>query len=165
MQSRLLRCRCLRSAFASAIDRHNRVELFRELRHVAVVVIGAAHVNQLRCLFLNRFHDFRMAMSGRTDRDAGVAVEKNVAVDVFNPNAAGTFGDELEGRSRVRGVNKLCICFDDFLAVGTGQRRLDLGRFDGASTLVDIFSPLSEWPINRQTKVRPESRLLKGQED
>src|SRR5688500_19190420 len=58
------------------LDWNDRVELFSECRHVSVVIIGAAHVDKLRCLILDRFHYFRMTMSCRTHCDAGVSAEK-----------------------------------------------------------------------------------------
>src|SRR5262249_48437083 len=107
------------------LDRNDRIEFLSELRHVAVVIISAAHVNELFSLLLNRFDDFGMAMAGRTDRNAGVTVEKNIAVHVFHPNAAGTFSDEFKGWPRVGWVHKFCIRFNDLLAVWTRQRRFD----------------------------------------
>src|SRR5687768_7508961 len=76
------------------LNRNNRIELLCELRHVTVVVIGAAHVNQLLCLLLDGANYFGMAMSGGADGDAGVAIQKQVAVHVFNPDAAGAFRNE-----------------------------------------------------------------------
>src|SRR5438270_4182197 len=72
--------------------RHNRVELLGELRHVTVVIISAAHMDQFRGLILNRAHHFGMAMTGRADRDAGIAIEKHIAVDIFDPYALTAFG-------------------------------------------------------------------------
>ena len=106
---------------------HDRIEFFRKLRHVAVVVISATHVYEFGCLVLDRFDDLGMAMSGGTHCNAGVAVEKNVAVNVFNPDPFSAFGDEFKGRPRVGRGNELCVCFNDLLAVWTGQRLLDLG--------------------------------------
>src|SRR5690349_22205581 len=54
---------CARRRF----DGHDGIELLCELRHVAVVEIGAAHVNQLFCLLLDCFDYFRMAVAGGTD--------------------------------------------------------------------------------------------------
>src|SRR5262245_55990922 len=68
-----------------------------------------------------------MAVAGRTDSHAGVTVEKNIAVHVFDPNAAGTFSDEFEGWPRVGWIHKFCVRFDDLFAVRTRQRRLDFG--------------------------------------
>ena len=78
------------------LDRNDRVQLFSQLRHQRVIIVGAAHVNQTGSLLLNRGDDFRMAMTGRAHRDAGVAVKKQVAVDVFDPNTFGAFGDQFE---------------------------------------------------------------------
>src|ERR1700681_843993 len=77
-------------------DGHDLVELLGQFRHALVVIIGAAHVNQLGGLVLNRAYDFRMAMPGRTDRNPGVTVQKNVAINVFDPDAGGALGYQLE---------------------------------------------------------------------
>src|SRR6185369_1034203 len=107
-------------------DWHDRVQLLGELRHLAVVIVSAAHVNQFLRLLLDRFDDLRMAVPRRTDRDARVAVEKNIPVNIFDPNSTGALGDEFKERAGIRGVNKPGIRFDDLLAVGTRQLRLDL---------------------------------------
>jgi hypothetical protein len=74
-------------------------------------------VYELRSLVLNRFYDFRMTVTGGADCNAGIAVEKNIAVDIFNPNAFTTFGYELPTWSRVRWSNKLSVLIDDLLAL------------------------------------------------
>jgi hypothetical protein len=42
-----------------------------------------------------------MAVAGRAHSDAGVAIEKGVAVDVFHPNSLCAFGDKLERGARI----------------------------------------------------------------
>src|SRR6185503_12479169 len=89
------------------------------------------------------------AVTGRTDSYAGVAVEKNVAVHVFDPHAAGTFSDEFEGWARVGWVYKLCIRFDDLFAVRTRQRRLDLRALWCCEYGGRHFQlPCQKWPKN-----------------
>src|SRR5687767_14087274 len=73
-----------------------RIELLCELRHVTVVVIGAAHMNQLFCLLLDSSNYLWMAMSGRTDSNAGIAIQKQIPIDVLNPDAAGPFRNEFK---------------------------------------------------------------------
>ena len=94
LQSRL---NCFRAAIGEVRsrgrrNRNNLVKLLRELRHMTIVVIGATHVNELSCLILNRAHDFGMTMAGRTHGNASIAIEKNIAVNVFDPNAQCPFG-------------------------------------------------------------------------
>src|SRR6185503_21242399 len=62
------------------LHRHDGIQLLRELRHLAIVIISAAHVNQFLCLLLDRFYYFRMTVPRRTNCDAGVAVKKDVTV-------------------------------------------------------------------------------------
>src|SRR6266446_8824273 len=104
-------------------NRHNLIELLRELRHVTIVVISAAHVYQLLGLLLNCAHHFRMAMARRTDRNSGVAIEENVSIDIFYPNSPRAFGNELEGRSGIRRGNELCIRLDNLAALRTWKHR------------------------------------------
>src|SRR6185503_8694195 len=78
---------CLRTAICEVrprwrLHRHDRVELLRELWHVTIVIISAAHVDQLCCLFLDSFDYVRMAMACRADSHPGVAIQKDVAVNV-----------------------------------------------------------------------------------
>ena len=77
-----------------AIDGNYLVEFAREFRHVLVVIIRAADVNQLRGLFLNGADDFRVTVTGGADGDARVAVEERVAVNVLDPDSRGFLDDE-----------------------------------------------------------------------
>src|SRR5215213_94027 len=131
----------------------NRVELLCELRHVTVVIIGAAHVNQLFCLLLDGANYFRMAVTSRADADAGVAIQEQVAVHVFNPDAAGPFRNEFKGRPRVGWVNKLCIRFDDLLAVWAWQLRLYLGALEWCD-----YGGRHVYSLVKEAKIRPVRR-------
>jgi hypothetical protein len=66
-----------------------------------------------------------MAMTGRTNSDTGIAVEKYIAVDVFHPNSLGALRDEFESGPRIRRCNELRVGSDDFLALWTRQCGLD----------------------------------------
>jgi hypothetical protein len=68
-------------------------------------------MDQLRGLFLDSFDHVRMTMARRADSHARVAIQKDVAVDVFDPNAAGALGSAV----------------------------LISGRFGVARTVVDMF--------------------------
>jgi hypothetical protein len=82
-------------------------------------------MNQLFGLALNRLDYFRMTVSGRADGDSGIAVQKDVAVHVFNPNALSALRNELERRAGIGRVNELRIGFNDYLAFRAWQRGLD----------------------------------------
>ena len=81
--------------------RDNLIKFFCEGGHVTIVIIGATHVNQLPYLVLNRTHYLGMAVASGTDSDSRIAVEKGIAVDIFDPNALGPLNDEFEARSRI----------------------------------------------------------------
>ena len=87
---------------------------------------------QLLCLLLDHLDDFRMAVSGRTDGDAGVAIEKNVAVDVFNPDAAAAFILVLKTVASKRVTNFLHPLRRFALPLGPGSAVLISGRLVGA---------------------------------
>jgi len=82
-------------------------------------------MDQLRRLSLNRLHDFRMAVTGRADCDAGVAVEKDVTINVRDPNAFAACGDQFEVRTRVRRVHILRVSFHDGSPFGAGKLSFD----------------------------------------
>src|SRR5437867_4149600 len=115
--SRRVHCQLQRSfdSFRAAVgkmrlrrsrNRNNFIEFLGQLRHLPIVEISSAHMNQLRGLFLNRGDDFGMTVSGRTHGDAGVAIEKKIAVNVLDPDARGAFGDKFECRAWIRWVNE-----------------------------------------------------------
>src|SRR5437868_12886005 len=94
-------------------------------------------MNQLRGLLLDHFDDFGMTMTRRADGDAGVGIEKDVAVHVFDPHARAAFGDEFICGARVRWINELVIGGDDLLPTRAGQSGFDLRPFkrrDGAGS-------------------------------
>jgi hypothetical protein len=107
-------------------DGDDAVEHLRQLRHVAVVEVGAAHVYEARGLLLDGADDLGVAVARGADGDAGVAVEEDVAVGVFDPDAGGPLGDELVGRARVRGRDPLRVGLDDQAPFGAGQFGLNL---------------------------------------
>jgi hypothetical protein len=98
-------------------DRNDLIKFLCELRHVAVVVISAAHVDQLFGLLLNCSDDFGVAVAGRTNGDAGVAVEEDVSVNIFDPHAAGPVGYEFECRPWISRVNVFVVGFDNLLCI------------------------------------------------
>jgi len=78
-------------------------------------------VNQFRGLVLDCADDFGMAMTRGTDRDARVAVEKNIAVDVFDPDAFAAFGNQLEVRARIGRIDEFRVGLDDFASKLIGK--------------------------------------------
>src|SRR5688572_30666643 len=57
-------------------------EAFREVDHVLVIEVRAGHVNQLRGLALDGIDDLRMTVAGGDHGDAGVSIEKAIAIDI-----------------------------------------------------------------------------------
>src|SRR5262245_35375287 len=104
--------------FGPASDRDDLIQLFAEIGHLAVIKIRAAHVNELFSLLGNGFYDLRMAMAGGAYGHAGVAIEKNIAVHVFDPHAVSALGDEFVVRAGIRGVDVHFIGFNDLAAFG-----------------------------------------------
>jgi hypothetical protein len=50
-------------------------------------------VYELFRLFLDCAYDLRMAMARGADGNAGIAIQKNIAIDIFHPDALPAFGD------------------------------------------------------------------------
>src|SRR4051812_26610219 len=67
--------------------RHQRFELSRKVRHLAVIKIGAGHVDQRRRLLLNGANNVRMTMACRGDGNARAKIEKAISVNVFDDGA------------------------------------------------------------------------------
>ena len=107
-------------------DRNDLIKFLGQLRHLPIVKVRPAHVNQLCGLFLNRSNDFGMTVSGRTHGDAGVAIEKKIAVNILDPDARGAFGDEFECRARISRVNELRVRLDYAAGLWPGQFSFDL---------------------------------------
>src|SRR5258707_8688819 len=127
--------------------RYDLVELFRQVRHLPVVIVSAAHVNQLRDLILDGGHYFRMAVSSRTYGDAGVAVEEDISVDVFDPYTAAAFSHQLERRSRIGRIHKLRIGLNNFAAFWSGQFGFDF-RFSWCNCSSHHLSP--PWKVGQR---------------
>ena len=69
-------------------------ELLREVDLRAVVEVGAAHVEQLLRLVLDRRDDLGVAVPRRGDGDAGGEVEEQVAVHVLDDAPAAALDDQ-----------------------------------------------------------------------
>ena len=111
--------------FRGPFDRDNFIKLLPECGHVAVIKIGAAKVDQLGRLIADRFYDVRVTMAGRANGDAGVAVEKYVAVRVFYPDAVAFFGDEFVVRTRIARRYVSCIGIDDLAGLRPREFRFN----------------------------------------
>src|SRR5205814_527538 len=82
-----------------AVDRAYLAQLLTKLRHMPIVKIGSAEMYELAYLLLKGRYDLRMTMAGRTDRNTGIAVQKDVAVRIGYPNAAGMICHEFKVRT------------------------------------------------------------------
>ncbi len=82
-------------------DRRDRRELLRQAHLRLVVEVGARHVEEALRLIGDRAHDVGMGVAGGVDRDAGGAVEEDVAVNVFD-RGAGAAGDDERIRCACR---------------------------------------------------------------
>jgi hypothetical protein len=101
-------------------------------------------VNQPRGLILDCLHDFRVAMTGRAHGHAGVAVEKDVAINVSHPNSCAAFSDQFEVWPRVRRIYKLRVSFNDCASLWTGKLSLDFRSFRcdcGGHHFCSLFVP------------------------
>ena len=125
-------------------DGDDLFELACKVGHVAVVVVGAAHVDEARGLLLNRFDHFRVAVASGADGDAGVAVEEDVAVHVLDPDARGAFGDELVLGARVRGREPARVGGDDLLRAGPGSSVLISGLLTAVIADMTDFPPVGK---------------------
>ena len=76
-------------------------------------------------LLLNGGDDFRMAVAGGDDGDAGGKVEELIAVDIFDAQATPALRDHGIG-ARVAGRDEAVVGLDDAAGLGTGERRLQL---------------------------------------
>src|SRR5262252_5209298 len=94
-----------------------------------------------------------MTMAGRTDRDSGVTVEKNVSINIPDPHAGATFGDQLEVRSRISGIDELGVGFDDRAALRAGQLSPDFGFLWCDCGCHHLFTPCRERPTKTLLEV------------
>ena len=90
---------------------------FGELR---VVEVGAGHVEQLGCLFLDGGDDLGMTVAGRGHGDSGGEVEELVAIHVLDDDAASALGDQRVGTG-VGGRDEAGIGGDDAPGIGAGE--------------------------------------------
>src|SRR5438552_15844414 len=107
-------------------DGNDLIKFLGQLRHLPIVEISSAHMNKLRGLFLNGGDDFGMTVPGGTHGDAGVAIEKKIAVNILDPDASGAFGDKFECRARIGRVNKLRVGLDYVAGFWSRQFGCDL---------------------------------------
>ncbi len=123
-------------------------------------------VDQLRRLFLDRLDHPRVAVSGRCDRDAGVDVEEEVAVDVLD-GAAAPAGRHERIRPRERRAGDGLVGLDHRPRVGAGSSSSAGGGLQTpeASGLMkpSRSSPCSSWlwgsgGFGRTTRSRPSCR-------
>ena len=80
-----------------------------------VIEIRARHVDQARRLLLDRLHHARMAVAGRHHGDAGVEIEKAVAIHVLDDRAFALLRDQRIA-ARVGRRNDARVALDDRLA-------------------------------------------------
>src|SRR5439155_21952474 len=73
------------------VDRADLFEFLAQFGHVAIVKISPAEMDEFVHLLCDGRDDLGVAMAGRAYRHSGVAVEKDVTVRVFDPNAFATF--------------------------------------------------------------------------
>ncbi len=108
--------------------RRDRGELLGQTHLCLVIEIGSRHVQELRRLFGNRFHDRGMRMSGGIDGDTGRAIQEDVPVHVFDHRAFAA-RDDQRITPGIRGRDDGRISSDDGSSVGTGQCRLEMRSF------------------------------------
>src|ERR1700682_3922212 len=144
-------------------NRKHLVQLLRQLRHQGVVIVGAAHVDQLFGLPLNRIDYFRMAMAGRANSHAGVAIKKDIAINVFDPDALRMIGDQLEVRPWIGWSYKLRIGRDDFSPFWSGQSGLDLRSLRRSYGCGHDLSPLKK-QIRAAMNLRAGSGAIRKEE-
>ena len=108
-----------------AFDRHERRQFLREAHLRLVVEVRPRHVDELRRLVGDGLDDLGMRDAGGVDRDAGRAVEEDVAVDVLDDGAFAA-GDDERIVARVGRRHELRVLLDDRLGLRAGQRSLDV---------------------------------------
>src|SRR5579863_541700 len=83
--------------FVWAGHRSDLREPLREGHHVLVIKIGAGHMNQFGCLFLNRRDHMGMAVTGRCNGDACREVEEFISIHVGDYDTASLLCDQRIG--------------------------------------------------------------------
>src|SRR2546423_11446128 len=97
-------------------------------------------MNKARGLILNRFNNLRVAMTRRADGNASVAIQKDVAVNVCDPDALAPLCNELERWARVRRVHPLRVLFYNLPPYGAGQLCFNLRLSGRCNCGHDTFS-------------------------
>ena len=109
----------------AAVDGSHRGDLLGEPHLRLVVEVGAGHVQKLLRLIGDRLHDRRMGVAGGAHRNAGRAVEEDVAVDVLDHRGRSALHHERVA-PRVRGRYGEGVALDERLGLWTGERGLDM---------------------------------------
>ena len=108
-----------------AFNRDERRHFLREPHLRLVVEIGPRHVDELRRLIGNGLDDVGVRDAGGIDRDAGRAVEKDVAVDVLDDGAFAA-GDDERIVARVGRRHEFRVLLDDRPGLRARRRSLDV---------------------------------------
>src|SRR5579871_373175 len=87
-------------------------ELLGQSDHVFVVKVGARHVHQVGSLALNGIDHSGVTMTRGNHGDAGIEIEKTVAVHIFHDGALAALGDQRVGAC-VRRRNDLAVALDN----------------------------------------------------
>src|ERR1035437_7138223 len=118
---------------ALLLHRHDAGQLGTRLRVDRDVEVGAV-MDQLAGLVPDRRHHVRVAVAGRGDRDAGVEVEKEVAVDVLYRAALAPRGDDRIGPRHAR-RGPLAVELQVYARLRPGQFRNEVRNAGSLSEL------------------------------
>ena len=99
----------------------SEAEFFGQVYKVLVIEIGPRHVDQIAGLFADGCDDAGMAVAGGHHGDAGVEIEKTIAVDVLDDGAFAAPGDQRIA-ARVGRRDRTLVARDHFLRAGSRQR-------------------------------------------
>src|SRR4051794_20878742 len=109
-----------------SVDRTNFLELFAKLWHMSIEKICSAKMDEFVRLFCDRSDDLRMAVAGRTNGNAGIAVQENISIWVLDPNTACTFHNEFVIRSWITGCDVTSIRIDYRATFWSGKVSFDI---------------------------------------
>ncbi len=149
--------------------RHDRRHFLGELHLRLVIEVRARHVQVLLRLVGNRFDDVGMRVPGARDRDAGGAVEEQVAVDVLDDGALAAGHDEGIV-ARVGRRHAGLVARDDGGGLRAGQGHLDIRGcahiFSGTPEVRYAVTVIQYDGYDRYARYvgyeEPESSLLHG---
>jgi hypothetical protein len=96
-----------------SVDRTDLVEFFAEFRHVPVIKICAAKMDEFRDLLLDCGNYLRVAVSGRAHCYAGITIQKDIAIRICDPNSIGVVGNKFVIGARIAWCYVLGISVDD----------------------------------------------------